>query len=353
MVMAGGGFRFGIYLGMYAAARQAGCAPDLLLASCGGSIAAAIIHQLPDDAQRRAWLTSREMYRFWCDLRSAQHAGLAGTLLRAARRKLSSGKAPVIPDLYGDYLFEIPPQLPFPPLHGTAEVDVAIIGGRLLFGPDQVGQPRRGRKLFAETVFCGPRAAALLAGMSSPLADPRWGEHAVADALLTDTSVPPTEAARLSIADMVYFRCQHFGGHDYIGGVLDLFPVEIARRLAGQVTMEFKEAFDQAFAIPAWRAVLGLDGNERLRYANSHPADIRIDASDVSRVLARQQMQKKLEWHRNRIRLVMPPAYDTFVQHMNDQWQYGYERAMEACRHPSGQPPAIRNQSRHSSPPRP
>jgi hypothetical protein len=48
MVMGGGGFRFGIYIGMYAALRQAGKAPDVLLASCGGAIAAAIIHNLPD-----------------------------------------------------------------------------------------------------------------------------------------------------------------------------------------------------------------------------------------------------------------------------------------------------------------
>lgn len=348
LVMAGGGFRFGIYLGMYAAARQAGCAPDLLLASCGGSIAATIIHQLPDDAARRAWLTSRDMYRFWCELRSAQHTGMAGTLLRAARRKLSPARAPVVPDLFGDYLFEIPPALPFPPQAGTPEVDVAIIGGRLLFGPGDVGQPRGARKLFAETVFCGPRAAALLDGMRSPLSDPRWGEHAVADTLQTDSGVPLAVAARLSIADMVYFRCQHHAGHDYIGGVLDLFPVEIARRLAGHVAMEYKEAFDQAFAIPAWRAVLGLDGNERLRYANSHPADVRIDASDVSRVLARQQMQKKLDWRRNRIRLVMPRDYATFVQHMNDQWQYGYERGMEAYTRPPGPLPAFRASNRHT-----
>ena len=31
MVMGGGGFRFGIYIGMYAALRQAGKAPDILL----------------------------------------------------------------------------------------------------------------------------------------------------------------------------------------------------------------------------------------------------------------------------------------------------------------------------------
>ena len=348
MVLAGGGFRFGIYLGMYAAAQDAGRAPDILLASCGGAIAATLIRNLPDHEQRRAWLTSPDMYRFWCELKSTQHAGIVRTLLRAARRTLSPGRAPAIPDLFGDYLFEIPARLPFPPETATPAVDVAIIGGRLLFGEHEVGQPRGQRKLFAETVFCGPRAAALLDGMDSPLSDARWGEHAVAQALLTDTGVATGDAARISIADMIYFRCQQHGAQHYIGGVLDLFPIELARRLATHVMIEYKEAFDQTFAIPAWRAVLGLDGNARLRYANGRPAEIRVDTSDVSRVLARQQLQKKLDWRRNRIELVMPASYDTYVQYMHDQWNYGYARGMEACQRQAGHLPAIRNVTRFS-----
>jgi hypothetical protein len=115
--------------------------------------------------------------------------------------------------------------------------------------------------------------------------------------------------------------------------------------------MEFKEAFDQVFSIPAWRAVLGINGNARLRYANTHLADIRIDSSDVSHTLARQQLQQKLHWRRNRIELAMPPTYEEFVRFMDDQWQFGHDRAEEALRHPRGQhPPGIRRATRHSKP---
>ena len=74
MVMAGGGFRFGIYLGLYAAARDAGQAPDLVLASCGGAIAAALIHREPDVARQKAWLASPEMYNFWAGITPAPMA---------------------------------------------------------------------------------------------------------------------------------------------------------------------------------------------------------------------------------------------------------------------------------------
>ena len=239
---------------------------------------------------------------------------------------------------------------PRPSYEGSSEVDVAIIGGKLLFGEAEVGQPRGRRKLFAETVFCGERAAAQLRDMDSPLGDARWGEHAVARDLLVDGTVPITDAARISIADMIYFRCARYQGQEYIGGVLDLFPVEIARRLGEEVIMEFKEAFDQVFSIPAWRTVLGVDGNARLRYANTHLADMRIDSSDVSVVLEKQQLQQKLDWRRNRIELAMPPSYETFVRHMDDQWRFGHDRATEALGRPARQHPPIRRANRHSKP---
>jgi predicted acylesterase/phospholipase RssA len=349
MVMAGGGFRFPIYIGMYDALCQAGRAPDVLLASCGGALAAASIALLPDPQQRRDWLSSPEMFQFWSALRSTRHAVLAGTLLRALRRKLSVRRAPIIPDLYHDYLFDLPPALPFPaPPASHSGPDVAILGGRMLFGPADVGRPRGQRKLYEETVFCGARVAALLDGMASPLSNPRWGEHAIAPTLRCTDAVPLAEAARLSIADMFYFRCQSHGGHDYLGGVLDLFPVEIATRLGREQVLEFKEAFDQTFAIPAWRAVLGVDGNARLRHANGWPAALRIDASDVSLTLARQQLQQRLDWRRNRIELQMPSDHATFVRYINDQWRYGYERAQEAVQRGGAGAPAIRNATRHS-----
>jgi predicted acylesterase/phospholipase RssA len=334
MVMAGGGFRFGIYLGMYEAMRECGQAPDLLLASCGGSLAATVIARLPDARSRRDWLASERMYDFWCALKSAPRANLARTLWHAARRSLARGNASVIPDLFNDYLFELAPQLPFPPSVATPEIDVAIIGGKLLFAEHEVGQPRASRKLFAETVFCPPRAAALLHGMASPLADARWGQHAVSAELLTDVTMPASDAARISIADMFYFPPPQHGDARYIGGVIDLFPVEVARRLAGEIIVEFKEGFEQTFAIPAWRSVLGLDGNHRLRYANGLPADIRIDSSDVSSV--DEPMQQKLDWRRNRIEIRMPADHAAFVGHMDAQWQYGYQRGIEACARRAG-----------------
>lgn len=349
MVFAGGGFRFGIYLGMYAAARDAGRAPDVLLASCGGAIAATIIEALPNDTQRLAWISSPQMYRFWCSLQSAPQASLSNTLAQAARRKLSRRPALRVPDLFNDYLFDVPAQLPLPPAAQNPEIDVAIMGGKLLFGPDDVGQMRGQRKLFVQTVLCNTRSAALLDGMPSPFESPVWGSHAVAAGVTTDSSLSVAEAARLSITDFYYFACHRHGADHYIGGVVDLFPIEAAHRLADEVMLEFKESFDQAFSIPAWRAVLGLDGNQRLRYVNAQPADVWFDTSDVSIALARQQVQKKIDWRRNRITLTPPESYAIYMQHMQDQWDYGYQRGREALQRKNpGDTSSMRRVNRHN-----
>ncbi len=351
MVMAGGGFRFGIYLGMHAAARAAGRAPDLLLATCGGAIAAAVIGALPDDAQRKQWIGSPQMYRFWCGLRSAERGGILGAARQALMRRLSSANAPTIPDLFDDYLFDMPLQLPLPPGYTrTPDVAVAIIGGKLLFSGADVGQARGARKLFAETVFCQPRTAQLLRGATSALHHPRWGQHAIAEQVLTDVTMPLETAARISVCDMYYLACHAAGAHHYMGGAVNLFPIEMARQLADVVMMEFKQGFDQVFAIPAWRSVLGLDGNARLRYANGQFADIRVDTSDITRALARQTIHQKLEWRRNRVALRLPEDYATFVQYMDDQWQYGYQRCIEACeRADAGQLAVMRQVDRYNA----
>ncbi|MES2150323.1 MAG: hypothetical protein V4508_11100 [Pseudomonadota bacterium] len=352
MVMAGGSFRFSYYLGMYAAAVDSGNQPDLLLASCGGSIAAAVIAALPDDAARKAWVASPAMYGFLSGLQSTPRAAIGRSFVQALGRRLQRGRTVRIPDLFDDYFFDIPPQLPLPPGRAAQAPSVAIIGGKILFEPEDVGQLRAGRKLFAETVFCDLRAAAMLDGMASPLCAPQWGDNAIARHLITDSDMPIGDAVRISISDMFYFRCHSSQSGHYMGGVIDLFPIEIAHRLAERVVIEMKAPFNQHVAIPALRAVLGIDGNARLRHVHQQRADTWIDSSDVDLVLRAQGVQQILRWRENRIRLVMPGDYAHYVEQVETQWQFGYRRALEAfARSGADSMRAMRHATRHNRAP--
>ncbi|MES2947955.1 MAG: patatin-like phospholipase family protein [Pseudomonadota bacterium] len=330
MVMSGGGFRFGIYLGMYAAACDAGQAPDLVLASCGGAIAAAVIHTVPDPVQQKAWLASPEMHRFWSAITPAPAAKIHRILLDVASRAINPRPAPRLPDLFDNYLFALPTLPQLAPTAAQQGPDVALVGSKLLYTPSEVGHRRGRRKLFEQTVFCGPRAAALLHGVHAPLGAAEWGNTAVASQVATDTTMPLDVAARISVSDMYYFACHPHGGAHYMGGVVDLFPIEMAHRLADNVVMEFKAPFDQLTSVPAWRAVLGTNANQRLRRVHAQHADVWIDTSDIEHALTKPYLRKVLAWRENRVRLEPPPSYPVFVQHMQEHWNFGYARAREA-----------------------
>lgn len=329
--MAGGGFRFGYYLGIYAAMQKLDKTPDLLLASCGAAIAAGVIQHFSDDDQRKEWICSPEMYRFWLGMKSSKQATIFHTLGGALGRGFSMQYAHKIPDLFNDYLFDIPLQLPTtkaaPENKTTA---VAIIAGKLLFSEDEVGQSRNKRKLFAETVFCDSRAAILLKGMRSPLGVGQWSESAIAQDIITDVTMPIEQAARASVSDMVYFRCHSYQGKNYIGGVIDLFPIEIAHQLAEQVVMELKGPYDRLFSIPALRSVLGIDGNQRLQQVLQQHADLWVNTSDMEQQLVENQIVKNISWRRNQIELRLPDTYANYVKMVESQWEYGFQRGLNA-----------------------
>jgi hypothetical protein len=328
MVLAGGGFRFGYYLGMHAAAVDAGRAPDLLLATCGGAVAGAIIAGLPDSASRKAWLVSPQMHAFFCGLRSGPRATPLRTLAQAALRRLNAEPVPRIPDLHHDYLFEIPPALPLPPATSDGDAPVlAVLGGKLLFGAHEAGQLRGTRELYQVTLFGNHRIAALADGL--PAAMHGW-TGAVAPSLLADSTVAVADAARISIADMFYFRCQQAGNHHYTGGAIDLMPIELAHQLARHVTMEIKQPYDALTAIPALRAVFGIDGNQRMRHVHDQHADTWIDTSDAHLALRGTGVQKRINWRENRIQLLAPATYEQYAADMETQWRYGYDRAQKA-----------------------
>jgi predicted acylesterase/phospholipase RssA len=337
LVMAGGGFRFGYYLGIYAAMCKLNKTPDLLLASCGGAIAAGAIQAFSNDAERKDWISSPAMYQFWLQLKSSQQASISQALLGAFRRRFFGKNAERIPDLFNNYLFEIPRELPCPVItSGASEPAVAIIAGKLLYTESEVGQLRGGRKLFAETVFTDNRTALLLQGACAPLSASGRGENAIAAQLLSHVDIPMEQAVRASVSDMFYFRCHSYQGADYIGGVIDLFPIEIAHQLANEVIMELKGPYDKLFALPALRVVLGIDGNLRLNQVLQQTADLWIDTSDMRQALNEYQIEKRINWKRNRVELLMPDSYENYVKMIDLQWQYGYQRGLSGSAKTSG-----------------
>ncbi|UVW27249.1 patatin-like phospholipase family protein [Massilia sp. H6] len=112
LVLPGGGFRFGYYLGVYAAAVDSGQLPDILLASCGGAIAAAVIAGLPNTQERLEWLTSRYMYSFLREIQPTDRATPVRVLGGVIVRWLDRAMASRVVDLFHDYFLVCQPSRP-------------------------------------------------------------------------------------------------------------------------------------------------------------------------------------------------------------------------------------------------
>jgi hypothetical protein len=330
LVFAGGGFRFAYYLGVHAAAQECQRRPDLLLASCGGAIAAAVIVGCPDRQARLDWMLSPHMYRFLRGIRATPRATPVRTLGAALLRWRARTPAHRIPDVFEDYLFELPDEFPLPAQVQPDAPAVAIIGSRLLFRPEEAGQVRGARCLFEEVVFCPARGARLLAGSDAPASDARWSSGAVCPSLGVDASMPIPDAVRISIADMFYFRSHAHAGQHYMGGVIDLCPIEVAQRMAREVIMERKAPFNPSFALPALRAALGIDGAARLRHVHAQDADAWVDTSDMSQALHAHGIGKRILWRQNRIGLEVPDTLHDYAAQIRVQWDYGYRKGMTA-----------------------
>ena len=306
LVLAGGGGRLGTHLGTYAAACEAGEAPDVVLGTCGGALVAALIHAEGNPVRQLDFLAGPEMYRFWCSVRTRHEAGVVAALSGLIRRGLDRRHAPFVPDLDGDALFEVTEN--WPSLNWRKDdtsIDAVVLGGRLLYQPAEVGRLRAGRTL-VEPVAIGPlRACSLLERAPSATGSGPHSHSAVGQnvATLNTEELPLQDAIRISLTDMVYLRPAEAAGGRWLGGAVDLMPVELAARLADEVWTDRKDPIPRWTMAPAWRAVLGIDAARRQRQVDLAEVGLRVDNRGLSRTLPRSVLQRRLVVSRDGLKL--------------------------------------------------
>lgn len=330
MVMGGGGGRLAVYGGMHEAAAEAGLGPDLVIGTCGGALVAALVHAEPDPGRQLAWLAGPEMYRLWASFRAAPAATLLSAVWAALARWMDPRRAPRVPQVHAGALFEYSQAWPHLPWRDSGDTpDAVLLGARVLYAANEAGQPRAGRRLFQQMLFCRPGVATRLCHGTAPLGTAAWPHSCIALELAARSDVPLMDAVQISIADMFYLPAVPLHGAHYIGGVVDLLPIELAARWADKVWIERKADASWTLA-PAWRHVLGIDARQRLRTVDHTPVALRIDTRRLARTLPRQVIDKQVDWRRNRLH---PRACASEADHrqvVHAQWEEG-RRLMHAA----------------------
>lgn len=344
VVFAGGGLRFGYYLGVYQALCETGKRPDIVLAICGGAFAAAFLELAPEPKMALALLQSPTAYQMFCRFYGVVPAHRMAFVLPATRRfiglKLDKSKHALsqktLDSLYSQALFAIKEENSYPLWQSDKFAqDLADL-------PSSSGQSIASLIVLSrlQAVVAGycwqlvvRPSAAVGAGVRAQLEGTPCALHDYQPKRIAPTvavqDLSLAVAVRASISDMYYLSPISHHGQTLFGGVLDLTPVELASLLADEVFIDDKLPYDRLLAVPAIGSCFGFDPNMRLNAVRQkpHPASVHWLPLADSRRYVPTLIGKRYNWRCGSIDGVYP-VFAEFQHIAHRQYIYGYQKTM-------------------------
>lgn len=332
IVFSGGGTRFTIYCGMYAALCELGKKPDIIIGACGGAVATTIIKSFTDIKDQKLYTQSRELYEFVKNTTLTKDRYLSKIGLFTLKKIFNKLNAPIYEDVFNRYLVDInqdiSTELPSLAVNRNDAISTIIIGSQILIDPSRVNTYRNGKKIYKKVLFTDTETALRLNQETIAIKSKNYIESAVDPSVKIITNVPNCIAMRISLSDMFYVKPVFWNNNYYAGGAIDLLPVELAKHIADNVIMEKKKGYN-LLEESLVRSVLGYSGNKRLEEVYSQHINHWIDTSDIKTKLKNHYCQRKTNWLKLRIDMKLPKSYDQFCEDMEIQWQYGYDKIMK------------------------
>lgn len=378
-LFSGGGSRFGYYLGSYAALARHDLRPDIILGTCGGSLAALLVQIAPEPCDLQQLAVSRELYSV---IKAIRHVDNTEANLRLKLRysanaiqrwRLSRNSTRhkhyqskdnyerLIDELQRLAMFRIDNEtqwldellrfLPSEKSSGnftSTAPDIAIIASRLRQTVGASSLTNNTAQL--QELLFAPKRLSLTEGSLSKtiLSSPA---HAFANGRINQSVNIITEwdmatAVRASMADMYYLPPIHDQDLGWcLGGVINLTPIELACTLADTVFAETKAGYDSWLAAPAIQRIFGFDPNQRLAQVHDflpptihHSENNKQNNSQLHWLPFADNGQQLIGSVRKRFSMkqmtvaLIHHDYDGFVQTMQAQWQYGYQRTTDYIR---------------------
>lgn len=336
VIFSGGGTRLMIYLGIFAALDELNMKPDILIASCGGSFAAAVINAFPDHFSRKEYLKSEEYFQFVSQTTLTRHKKLSEIGIFSLKKCFDKRKAPFIEDIFNRYLVEMPQDLTecFPSIKNTSfskEIPTVIIGSELLFTPQDSQQLRNGKKLFQKVIFTDIETAKKIGEEYISTHPKSFKNSAVEETSKIITDFSMLESTRASVSDMFYVKPLALHDRYFMGGVIDLVPIELARHLSKEVITEKKQSYT-SIEEALIRSVFGFSANERLIETENIISEFQIDTTGIKKDLKGHYLKKKINWKKLELDFSFPKTYPQFVEDMEMQWQYGFDQTVKNIR---------------------
>lgn len=337
MVFSGGGFQTAMFLGMLEGAEISGHRPDVIIGACGGGMAAGIAHALQQNKDRYDFVTSREFFELMRrpyisngSLYSAVYN--LGSMVRK-RMGLSDG-----PNMFAGPVMSVPQTLGVPLYDQyfiSSGMRVVILAGELETeqGPSGITL-KSGPKPIKQVFFTDSETARLLYGFQSAVARTFPGSFIDYETKVI-TGKTLGQAGRAGISDPYYINPMVIDGKYYVTGGVDLYPIEVAKRLGEEVTMVYPSSFDPIVESNFFAGAFGYSANARRFNVINQYAHHWIDASDVTDALYdKAGFNPKPVLREGMIVGQVPEDYEEFKRRIHAQWVYGRQRAIESFNRP-------------------
>ena len=359
LVLSGGGLDAPIYLGVLDAAQRSGWLrsgrgrgdtdprPDLIISTCGASIASGLANQIPDVEERKRFMLSPAS-RDLLDQVQLHGTSLVALLWRVYENPLGAR----IPQVFQQYLLDVPQTIGLEEgnrLLRSTGLRVMMGSGELEYGPEQVGMRRHGRRVVREVYLTDPDTARLVSPIQfcTPIA--QYPGSAVYANTALITGLRTWTATRASVADPIMVAPAEINGKYYTTGGVDLYPIELAMKLGDEVALTSPSKWTRV-ETNVVRSVYGFDPRERnydlMRKAREHRLPIRfVDTSDFELFAAEHGFDPKCTFF-HFVRRV-PPDMETYRAKAALQFHWGASRFEEALRQPVGSQAHLRREVEH------
>ncbi|WP_022818895.1 patatin-like phospholipase family protein [Fusobacterium russii] len=330
IIFAGGGNRFAVYAGMYAALLENNLAPDLIIGTCGASLSTVIISHLIEPIKIKNYFKSKELYNLSKNLKLTDERKFFKLPFYLLMKFLSLKKDNYVEDVINRFLIDFPSEIEnlLPNLASEkAEIDSIIIGSKLNFSSKDINRKINEEKIYREVIFTNIKSDL---NLNKILRTNSYKNSLVDEDLEIVNDLSLINASRISMADMFLMSPVIYKNNYYAGGAIDLLPFEIASLLAKEIFLELKQSYN-FIENSALKLVLGYNGNNRFKEVNSMQASHWIDTSDMPFYFKENYSFLKYNFFKMELEL-SSLNYEDYCRDIDSQWEYGYNRVIESMK---------------------
>lgn len=329
-IFAGGGNRFAVYGGMYAALVEKNLAPDLIIGSCGASLTTAIISCLKDPKKIRAYFKSEELYNLSKNLKLSDEGKFFKLPFYLLMKFLFLKKDKYIHDTINKFLIDFPSDIEsfLPNLaREKNKIDSIIIASKLNFSLDDLNKKVYNKKIYKEVIFTNIKENL---NINKVLRTASYRNSLVDENIEIISDLSLINASRISMADMFLLSPVSYKNNYYAGGAVDLLPFEIANFLADNIFLELKQSYN-FIENSALKLVLAYNGNQRFKEVSSMQAAQWIDTSDMPLYFKKNYNFLDFNFFKFKLELNIL-NYQDYCKDIDFQWNYGYNRMLESIK---------------------